>query len=518
VNIECTLPNNQKINQLVALDMTISQMIEDFFKSAGLSESEQFVLKLRSSDYTSDNVTWNTGILLYESPIVQFCLQPRKHRKLAFSAVRRTTILEKEIALSKRKAEERLRHLVGKHVLRTSEVKIFESKCEQLWQRIQIERRAELPVEKLYRHYPQTPLLMNLPSLIEEFVDIKVAINMLGYNFKVFRMSSRDKPSMLMDKILKYIGNKCSYDKQSFVLKLSGSHEFLLSDVPLVCIRCVALKSPGDPISVSLVKVSQSVSRDVDDAIAGMSISAAAEELSGVPPEHQESISRVQNDLICIDIADVDTRLRVRVCCMERFNELAEEQKLQNESNIKELERHKKGHGRKLDVLKENELLWYLLRENDALLWIRLELFSGDTSLCPAVATKPVFVTLEQSDCVRFDEWKDLDLKVCHVPLGARMCVSLMYCPASKFQAIDGSGVRCIGWVNQHIFDSNDVVTCGIVQLSLWQNNNITPINPMSMPYDNPSGNAGLVFLEFPRRLHDVVFSGAQQMKVSSYS
>ncbi len=516
VNIECTLPNNQKMNQLVALDMTIAQMIEVFFKSAGLSESEQFVLKFRSSDYTNDHITWNTDIVLHESPMVQFCLQPRKQRKLAFSAVRRTTTLEKEIALSKRKAEERLRHLVGKHVLRTPEVIFFESKCEKLWQRILNERRKELRVERLHRHYPQTPLLLHLPSDIEQAVDIKVAINMLGYNFKVFRMLVHNKPSVLLKKILAFIGKSDMYsdDMQHFVLKLSGSHEFLLSDVPLACIRCVALQDPGRPIDVTLVKVSQSAGRDVDDAIAAMSISATAEEQPVGPSKHQDGALRPDNDLVCIDIFDVCNSLRVRVCCMERLDKLANEQKAQNESNLKELEKQKRGHGRKLELLRDNELLWFLLKENDALLWVRLELFSGDTLLSPAVATRPVYVTVEQSDCVRFDEWKELDLPTCFVPLGSRLCVSLMYCPASKFQAIDGPGVRCIGWVNQHTFDSDDIMVAGMAQLRLWQNNDITPINPMSMPYDNPRGNAGQIFLEFPRRLLDVAYSGSQQTKV----
>ncbi len=515
VNIECTLPNNQKITQLVALDCTIAQMIEVFFKSAGLSESEQFVLKFRSSDYTDDLVTWNTDMVLHESPIIQFCMQPRKQRKLAFSAVRRTTTLEKEIALRKRRAEGRLRHLVGKHVLRTPEVITFESKCEELWQRILIERRSEQLADKLQRHYPQTPLLMHLPSAIEETIDIKVAINMLGYNFKIFRMLAHDKPSLLMTKILGFIGNKGGdTDVRNYVLQLSGSHEFLLSDVPLVCIRCVALKEPGVPISVKLVKVSQSVIQKVDDDIAVMSISAAEEETSSSPSEPQESATRPNNDLVCIDIFDVSHRLRVRVSCMERLDKLADEQKKRNESNMKELEKQKKGHESKLEVLKEKELLGSLLKENDALLWIRLELFSGDTSLCPAIATKPVYVTNEQSDCIRFDEWKELDMQTRFVPLGARMCVSLMYCSASNFRAIDGSGARCIGWVNQHIFDSRDVAAAGIVQLRLWHNNDVTPINPVSMPYDNPSGDAGQIFLEFPRRLHDVVFSSSQQTEV----
>jgi hypothetical protein len=514
VNIECTLPNNQKMNQLVALDMTIAQLIEVFFKSAGLSESEQFVLKFRSSEYPNDHITWNTDVVLHESPMVQFCLQPRKQRKLAFSAVRRTTTLKKEIALSKRKAEERLRHLVGKHVLRTPEVIFFESKCEQLWQRILTERRQEMRIEKLQRHYPQTPLLMHLPSDIEQPIDIKVAINMLGFNFKVFRMMAHNKPSVLLKKIFDFIGRSELYsdDMQHFVLKLSGTHEFLLSDVPLVCIRCVALQDPSRPISVTLVKVSQSVSRDVDDAIAAMSISAAAEET--LPTAQQDRIPRPGNDFVCFDIYDVCDSLRVRLCCVERLDMLAEEQKIQNESNLKELEKQKRGHGRKFDVLKDNELLWFLLKENDALLWVRLELFSGDSLLCPAVATRPVHVTAEQSDCVRFDEWKELDLKTCFVPLGSRMCVSLMYCSASKFQSLDGSGVRCVGWVNQHMFDNNDIMAAGTAQLRLWQNNDVTPINPMSMPYDNPRGNAGQIFLEFPRRLLDVVFSGSQQTKV----
>jgi hypothetical protein len=515
VNIECTLPNNQKMNQLVALDMTIAQMIEVFFKSAGLPESEQFVLKFRSSEYPNDHITWNTDIVLHESPMVQFCLQPRKQRKLAFSAVRRTTTLEKEIALSKRKAEERLRHLVGKHVLRTPEVIFFESKCEQLWQRILTERRKEMRVERLQRHYPQTPLLMHLPSDIEQPIDIKVAINMLGFNFKVFRMMAHNKPSVLLQKILAFIGKSDMYsdDMQHFVLKLTGTHEFLLSDVPLVCIRCVALQDPSRPISVTLVKVSQSVGRNVDDAIAAMSISASVED-TPPPVHHQQHASRPENDFVCIDIYDVCNSLRVRVCSMERLDMLADEQRVHNESNLKELEKQKRGHGRKLDVLRDNELLSFLLKENDALLWVRLELFSGDSLLCPAVATRPVLVTAEQSDCVRFDEWKDLDLQTCFIPLGSRMCVSLMYCSASKFQAADGPGVRCIGWVNQHMFDNNDIMAAGAAQLRLWQNNDVTPINPMSMPYDNPRGNAGQIFLEFPRRLLDVVFSGSQQSKV----
>lgn len=517
VNVECTLPNNQKINQMVALDLTIAQMIEGFFKSAGLSESEQFVLKFRSSDYTDDLVTWNTTMVLHESPIVQFCMTPRKQRKLMFSAVRRTTTLEKEIAFRKRKAEERLMHLVGKHVLRTPEIAFFESKCEELWQRILSERRSEQLADKLQRHYPQTPLLMHLPSAIEEAVDVKVAINMLGYNFKIFRMSAHDKPSALMKKILKFIfkdKDGGDGDMHHYVLQLSGSHEFLLSDVPLVCIRCVALKEPGVPISVNLVKVGQSVIGHVEDAISGMSISAAPEEPSSGASERQQSSTTSDNDLVCIDIFDVSQRVRARVCCMERLDKLADEQKVRNESNIKELEKQKKGHGRKIDVLRENELLCSLLKDNDALLWTRLELFSGDTSLCPAVATKPVYVTNEQSDCIRFDEWKELDVQTCHVPLGARMCVSLMYCSASKFQAVDGAGVRCIGWVNQHMFDNADIAAAGIVQLRLWHNNDVTPINPMSMPYDNSSGNAGQIFLEFPRRLHDVIYSGSQQTQV----
>jgi hypothetical protein len=36
-----------------------------------------------------------------------------------------------------------------------------------------------------------------------------------------------------------------------------------------------------------------------------------------------------------------------------------------------------------------------------------------------------------------------------------------------------------------------DIAAAGIVQLRLWHNNDVTPINPMSMPYDNSSGNAG---------------------------
>lgn len=516
VNIECTLPNNQKINLLLALDMTIAQMIEVFFKSAGLSESEEFVLKFRCSDYTGDNITWNTSIALYEAPMVQFCMQPRNQRKLAFSAVRRTTTLQKEIALSKRKAEYRLLNLVGKHVLRTPEVIFFESKSEELWLRILNERRKEQFVEQLQRHYPQTPLLMNLPSFVEEAIDIKVTINMFGLSFKVFRMSPHDKPSVLLKKIFKVMGkgDDNSDDIRHYILKLSGSHEFLLSDVPLVCIRCVALKDPNKPISFTLVKVSQPIGHDVDEVLAAMSISAAPEEQTGIPSDQTETTACLDSDIVRIDIFDVENRLRVRVCCMERLDKLADEQNMRNESNLKELEKQKKGHGRKLDVLRENELLRFLLKENDALLWVRLELFSGDTLLCPAVHSKPVYVTAEQADCVRFDEWKELDLQTCFVPLGARLCISLMYCPASKFQTIDGSGVRCVGWVNQHIFDNNDVVTAGIVQLRLWQNNDITPINPMSMPYDNPGGNAGQIFLEFPRRVYDVVFGASQQTKV----
>ena len=333
----------------------------------------------------------------------------------------------------------------------------------------------------------------------------------------MFRMSPHDKPSVLMQKILKFIG-KSETDSvgggaHHYILQLSGSHEFLLSDVPLVCIRCVAMKQPGVPISVTLVKVSQRVIQHVDDAIAAMSISAAQDDLL-LPCRPQDSVVPPHNHLVCIDIFDIRHRLRARVCCMERLDKLADEQKLRNESNIKELERQKKGHGRKIDVLKESELLWSLLKENDALLWVRLELFSGDSLLCPAVATRPVYVTNEQSDCIRFDEWKELDVQMSSVPLGARMCVSLMYCPASKFQAVDAAGVRCIGWVNQHVFNNEDVVAAGIVQLRLWQNNDVTPINPMSMPYDNPSGDAGQIFLEFPRRLHDVVFSGTRDTQV----
>jgi len=515
VNMECTLPNHSKINHLVALDITIAQMIELFFKSAGLADSEQFVLKFLSSDYTNDPVTWNMDIVLHESPIVQFCLQPRKQRKLAFSAVRRTTQLEKEIALSKRKAEERLRHLVGKQVLRTPEVKHFESQCEKLWQRILSERRDEQFVEKLGRHYPQTPLLLSLPSdeSLLEAIDIKVGINMRGYNFKVFRMTGHERPSVLMKKILSHIN--ASDEEQHFILKVTGVNEFLLSDVPLACIRCVAMSSAeknGVPISMTLVRVSESFGRNIDESMAAIVASASPEELAGGVPEHQQSLPLADNDCKCIDIYDVGTRLRVRACCMERLDKLADEQKILNEFNIKELERQKKGHARKLDVLKENELLWFLLKENDALLWIRLELFSGDTLLCPFVCTKPVYVTAAQSDCVRFDEWKEFDLLTCFVPLGARMCVSLMYCSATKFQASDASASRCIGWVNQHIFGIDDVMAAGMVQLRLWQNNDVTPINPISMPYDNPSGNAGQIFLEFPRRLHDVVFSGNQTL------
>ena len=514
VSIECTLPNHSKINQLVALDITIAQMMEVFFKSAGLPDSEQFVLKFLSSDYMNDPITWNTDIVLHESPIVQFCLQPRKQRKLAFSAVRRTTQLEKEISLNKRKAEERLRHLVGKEVLRTPEVKFFESECEKLWQRILAERKVEHVIERLGRHYPQTPLLMSMPSDISaaEVIDIKVAINMRGYNFKVFRMTGHDKPGVLMKKILGLIG--ASEDEQHYLLRLTGVNEFLLSEVPLACIRCVAMRDPNVPISMTLVRVSQSVGRSIDDDMAAMAISVSPEERSDGLSEHQQSVPGPDNDFKCIDFYDVGNRLRVRVCCMERLDKLADEQKILNEFNL-ELERQKKGHARKLDVLKENELLWSMLKESDALLWVRLELFSGDTLLCPAISTKPVYVTAAQSDCVRFDEWKELDLQTCFVPLGARMCVSLMYCSATKFQASDGLGSRCIGWVNQHVFGIDDVMATGMVQLRLWQNNDVTPINPISMPYDNPRGYAGQIFLEFPERLHDVVFSGGKQTLVS---